>query len=114
MTLEMDPRAAAAMQQATLFSSLLDQQLRRINTASVNASDEAKTVTVTIDGHQCLTGLHFEEGVLRLGADEVSNRINEAIETAKAVLSTQLEVEQNQLLASLADIAQQLDRAEFG
>jgi DNA-binding protein YbaB len=105
MTAEMHPQVAEALQQAQRFQSTLEDQIHRTTTESFTGTDEAKTVSVTIDGQQSLTGLHIEEGLLRLGADTVEQRINEAIQNAVATATGAGEAEQEKMLESLAEIS---------
>ena len=82
--IEMHPEVAAVLQQAQRLQSVMDEQLAKMNTESFTATDEAKTVEVTLNGHHWLTDLFIEDGLLRLGADTVEARINEALGNATA------------------------------
>lgn len=66
-----------------------------------------------MDGHRWLTGLNIEAGLLRLGAEAVQERINEALRNAAAAATAANEAEEERLVASLADIAGSLKNS-FG
>jgi DNA-binding protein YbaB len=104
MTSEMHPQAAEALQQMQRFQSALEDQIDRANTESSTGTDEAKTVEVTVDGYRHLTGVHLEDGLLRLGAETVQQRINEAIQNAKAAATVASEAASQRLIESLDDI----------
>jgi DNA-binding protein YbaB len=70
------------------MQSAMDDQLHAIATRSFKATDEAKTVSVTVDGRQRLTGLFLADGLLRLGTETVAQRINEAMANAQAAAAT--------------------------
>src|SRR5947209_3211297 len=99
------PQVAQALEQLQRFSSALESQMYRSNTQFFTATDEAQTVEVTINGHRCLTGLHVEDGLLRLGANTVQQRVNAALQKAHAGASAALQAQQAQLFASLTDLA---------
>lgn len=61
---ELDPHVARALTLAARFQSALDGTLNQMNNGSFRATDEAETVEVTINGHQWLTGLRIEDGLL--------------------------------------------------
>jgi DNA-binding protein YbaB len=102
--IEMHPQVAAVLQQAQRLQSVMDEQLAKMNTETFTATDEAKTVEVTLNGHHWLTDLFIEDGLLRLGAGTVEARINEALgkATAKATESIQADRERlNELVAEI-------------
>ena len=82
MTEEMHPEVAAVLQQAERLQSLMDEQLHKMNSQTFTATDEAETVEVTLNGHHHLTGTFIEDGLLRLGAAAVEQRLNEALQKA--------------------------------
>ncbi|NTY60703.1 YbaB/EbfC family nucleoid-associated protein [Mycolicibacterium sphagni] len=102
------PQVAETMQFLEKFSSALSDQVQQVSTATFTGTDEDKTVEVTVDGARWLTGLHVEDGLLRLGADEVSSRINEALQNAQAAASESIREKQAQLYANLAGITQSM------
>jgi DNA-binding protein YbaB len=105
MSPDAHPQVAQALEQLQRFSSALESQMYRANTQTFTATDEAQTVAVTINGHRCLTGLHVEDGLLRLGAKTVQQRVNAALQEAQAGASAALQAQQAQLFASLTDLA---------
>jgi DNA-binding protein YbaB len=105
MTAEMDPQVADALQQAIQFQSAMDEQVDRMHTGSFKGTDEAESVQATLNGHGLITGLYIEDGLLRRGAEVVGQRVNEALRNAQAAVTAACEAESEQLLASLADIA---------
>lgn len=69
------------LQQMRRVQSALEDERHRTDTASYTGTDQAKTVEVTLDWRHWLTGLNIEDGLLRLGAEEVAQRVNEALAT---------------------------------
>lgn len=102
------PQAAEVLQHLQRFTSTLDEQLHRSKAQTFTGADEAKTVAVTIDGRHVLTGLYIEEGLLRLGAEAVEMRINEALQVAQTAASAAVEMQHEQLLASLVGVTDSL------
>ncbi|MCV7429635.1 YbaB/EbfC family nucleoid-associated protein [Mycobacterium montefiorense] len=102
---EAHPQVAQTLEQLQRFSSALEAQMRRTHTQSFTATDEAETVEVTIDGHRRLVGLDIQDGLLRLGAETVQRRVNAALQTAQVSASATLQVQQADLVASLAGLA---------
>ncbi|OBG62061.1 MULTISPECIES: YbaB/EbfC family nucleoid-associated protein [unclassified Mycobacterium] len=105
MTVEMHPQVAEALRQAQLFQSALEDQQHRTNTETFTATDESKTVEATLNARLCLTGLHIEDGLLRLGAETVGERVNEAIGNARAVATAAIDAEEDRLIELVAGIA---------
>lgn len=64
-------------------------------------TDAAETVEATVNGEYRLTGLHLEEGLLRLGAEVVEQRIDEALKNAHAAAEAAVDTEQEQLLEAI-------------
>ncbi|MBS9532778.1 YbaB/EbfC family nucleoid-associated protein [Mycobacterium sp. M1] len=110
MTEEMHPQVAAVLGQAQRLQSLMDDQLYKMNSESFTAADESETVEVTLNGRHWLTGLHIEEGVLRLGAETVQQRITEALHKATAAATTSIEGDRERINAELADITGHLSQ----
>lgn len=105
MTVEMHPQVAEALRQAQLFQSALEDQQHRTNTETFTATDESETVEATLNARLCLTDLHIEDGLLRLGADTVEQRINEAMGNAQAVATAAIDAEHERLIEVVAGIA---------
>ncbi|BCI78671.1 YbaB/EbfC family nucleoid-associated protein [Mycobacterium sp. SMC-18] len=102
--IEMHPEVAAVLQQAQRLQSVMDEQLAKMNTESFTATDEAKTVEVTLNGHHWLTDLFIEDGLLRLGAETVEARINEALGNATAKATESINADRARLNELVAEI----------
>ena len=102
--IEMHPEVAAVLQQAQRLQSVMDEQLAKMNTESFTATDEAKTVEVTLNGHHWLTDLFIEDGLLRLGAETVEARINEALGNATAKATESINSDRARLGELVAEI----------
>ncbi len=103
MTAEMHPQVAEALRLAQRFESALDDQMHRTNTQSFTATDEAKSVEVTLNGRRWLTGLYIDDGLTRLGAETVEQRVNEALRNAEAAAGEAIAADQARLKESMAD-----------
>jgi len=108
MSSGMHPNVAQALEHLERFNSALEGQMRQTATGSFSATDESETVHVTLNGYRSLTGLRIDEGLLRLGADTVGLRINEALAKAQAAASETTESQQTDLVAALSEIANSL------
>jgi DNA-binding protein YbaB len=103
-TAGMHPQVAEALEQLRRFNSALEAQMQQTATGSFSASDETETVEVTINGQRCLTGLHIEDGLLRLGAETVEQRINEALGRAQAIATQASQDQQQELMGPLSEV----------
>ncbi len=112
MTDDMHPEVAAVLAQAARLQSLMDEQLHKMNTQTFTATDEAETVEVTLDGHHHLTGTFIADGLLRLGAPTVEQRLNEALQNATAAATESIELDRERIDAAVADITADLQRVE--
>lgn len=99
------PQVAEALRDMERFRDALSDQLHRVTTGSFTGMDEAETVRVTVNGTRWLTGLHIEDGLLRLGAATVQDRINEALATAQAAASEAFAAQQAELYANLSGLS---------
>ncbi|BBX99054.1 YbaB/EbfC family nucleoid-associated protein [Mycobacterium lacus] len=100
---EMPPQVAQALALAARFQSALDGTLNQMNTGSFRGTDAAETVEVTINGHQWLTGVRIDDGLIKaLGAEAVGARVNEALQNAQAAASAYNDAASQQLAAALA------------
>lgn len=100
----MHPEVAAVLRQAQRLQSLMDDQLHKMANESFTASDETDTVDVTLDGHHNLKSVYIEDGLLRLGAQVVEQRINEALQKATALASASIEADRERLDEVVAQI----------
>lgn len=101
---DMHPQVAAVLRQAGRLQDLMDSQLQKMANESFTAADESETVEVTLNGHHHLVDVHLSDGVLRLGSDTVSRRLNEALHNATEVASESIAVDQDRLNEAIADI----------
>ena len=113
MTDEMHPQVAAVLQQAARLRSLMDEQLHKMNSQTFTATDEAETVEVTLDGHHHLTGTFIADGLLRLGAETVQQRLNEALQNATAAATESIELDRERIDAAVADITADLPKDDL-
>lgn len=104
----MHPEVAAVLRQAQQLQSLMDEQLHKMNTQTFTASDETDTVQVTLNGHFHLTDAPIEDGLPRLGAQLVEQRLNEALLKAMAAASEATDSDRERLDAAVAEITGKL------
>jgi DNA-binding protein YbaB len=81
---EPHPQATAALDEMKKFNDLLEGTLKNRSTGSFSAKDETETVEVAVNGNQLLTQVYIEDGLLRLGAETVEDRLNDALIRAQA------------------------------
>ncbi|MBS4728039.1 YbaB/EbfC family nucleoid-associated protein [Mycobacterium sp. SM1] len=108
MTEYLHPQVAAVLRQAERLQSLMDDQLHKMNTQTFTATDESKTVEVTVNGRHWLTDVFINDGLLRLGADVVEQRLNEALQKASAAATASLRADRERLNAVIAEIVADL------
>lgn len=108
MSTEMHLIVTEAMRQAEQIQSLGDQNADHLRQRSFKGSDASESVTVTLDGRQWLTDLYIADGTLRLGVDIVAQRVNEAIQNAQAAATAAVEVQQQQFIQTLGELADSL------
>jgi DNA-binding protein YbaB len=104
VTDEMHPEVAAVLQQAQRLQSIMDEQLHKMGNETFTATDESETVEVTLNGHHHLTGAFIEDGLLRLGAQMVEQRLNEALQKATALATESIEADRERIDAAVAEI----------
>jgi DNA-binding protein YbaB len=92
------------------LTAVLDEQRRAMDTQSFDAVDETGTVEVTLDGRLRLVNLEIEEGLLRLGAPTVEQRINEALLSARAGGSEGITAQQEKFIEDLSGVAEEMTR----
>jgi DNA-binding protein YbaB len=100
----MHPEVAAVLKQARRLQSLMDEQLDKMAGDSFTAADDTETVEVTLNGHHWLTDVFIEDGLLRLGAEAVEGRVNEALQKASAAASVTVDADRERLDAVVAEI----------
>jgi DNA-binding protein YbaB len=100
----MHPEVAAVLRQAQRLQSLMDDQLTKMNSETFTAADESDTVEVTLNGHHWLTDVYIEDGLLRLGADVVQDRVNEAVQKASAKAALSIAADRELLDEKIAEI----------
>ena len=101
---DMHPDVAAVLQQAERLQSLMDEQLHKMKNETFTATDDAETVEVTLNGHHHLTGTFIADGLLRLGAPTVQDRLNEALEKATDAATTSIALDRDRIDAVVAGI----------
>jgi DNA-binding protein YbaB len=106
---DMHPQVAAVLRQAQRLQSLMDDQLTKMNTQTFTATDESETVEVTLNGHHWLTDVFIEDGLLRLGAEAVQGRINEALQKAAVIASASIDEDRERIDAVVAEITSDLN-----
>lgn len=106
---QMHPEVAAVLRQAGRLQELMDQQLHKMANESFTATDESDTVEVTLNGHHQLVDVFLADGVLRLGADTVEQRLNEALGNATAEAAESIAVDQDRLNDAVAEITRTAD-----
>jgi DNA-binding protein YbaB len=100
----MHPQVAAVLRQAQRLQSLLDRQSSKMAGESFTGKDPAETVEVTLNGHHWLTEVFIEDGLLRLGADTVVARVNDALQTATAGAAASIEADRERIHSDVAEI----------
>ncbi|MCV7288942.1 YbaB/EbfC family nucleoid-associated protein [Mycolicibacterium wolinskyi] len=102
MTDDVHPQVAAVLRQAQQLQSLMDDQLHRMSSQTFTASDETDTVEVSLNGHHHLTSVFIEDGLLRLGASTVEQRLNEALQKATAAATASIDADRARLDEAVA------------
>ena len=105
------PQASEALEQLKKLTTLLEDQMAASDGGSFTAKDESRTVTATINGHRLLTRLSIEEGLLRLGAATVQERVNEAIGNAQEQATAAIAGQQQNMVASLLEMTASLAKS---
>ncbi|MET4427529.1 YbaB/EbfC family nucleoid-associated protein [Mycolicibacterium sp. 624] len=112
MSEEMHPQVAAVLAQAQRLQSVMDDQLAKMNTQTFTASDETETVEVTLNGHSWLTDVFIEDGLLRLGAETVQARVNEALQKAMEEATSSLDADRERIDSIVAEITGDGDESD--
>ncbi|MGE2732097.1 YbaB/EbfC family nucleoid-associated protein [Mycolicibacterium vaccae] len=108
MTDDVHPEVAAVLKQARRLQNLMDEQLEKMASDSFTASDATDTVEVTLNGHHWLQDVHIHDGVLRLGADTVEHRVNEALQKANGEAAASIDADRERIDAVVAEITAEL------
>lgn len=114
MSIESDvqaQQAAAAMEHLNQMQALLQGQMSLHDTGTFTAKDESETVAATIDGDCLLIGLEIEEGLRRLGAETVEQRINEAIANAHTQAMAAIQGQHEQTVLAFAKMTADLAKS---
>lgn len=104
MTDDMHPEVAAVLRQAQRLQSVMDDQLAKMSTETFTATDDEESVEVTLNGHHWLTDVFINDGLLRLGAETVQNRVNEALQKATAIAAESIAADRERIDAAVAEI----------
>lgn len=105
------PQAAAGLEHLKQIKAIMATQMSLHDTETFTARDKSETVVATLDGDRLLTRLYIEEGLGRLGAEAVEQRINEAIANAQAEAMAAIEGQQEQMIAALAQVTAKLTKS---
>ncbi|MCG7581674.1 YbaB/EbfC family nucleoid-associated protein [Mycolicibacterium sp. OfavD-34-C] len=108
MTDDMHPEVAAVLRQAKRLQSLMDEQLDKMANETFTASDDTETVEVTLNGHHLLTDVYIQDGLLRLGAEVVERRVNEALQKANEAASASIDADRERIDAVVAEITAEM------
>lgn len=104
------PQATAVMDEFKKFSDVLEGALKQRGTGSFAAKDDTETVEVVINGDMCVTQVNIEDGLLRLGAETVQDRINDALLKANADAAASIEANQAETFEKLTKIVDSLQK----
>lgn len=108
MTDDMHPEVLAVLRQARRLQSVMDDQLDKMAKDSFTAADATDTVEVTLNGHHWLKDVYIRDGLLRLGAETVGQRVNEALHNATAEASESIDADRERLDAVVAEITEEM------
>ena len=98
------PQVVEVMDQMRQLQTVLDGVVTQTSSETFTGTDEANTVSVTVDGHHSLTNLYIEDGLLRLGALVVEQRLNVALGKASAAATETTTATCQQLFATMVEI----------
>ena len=110
MEVEQHPQVTAALDEMKKFNDLLEGALKQKGTGSFTAVDDTETVEVVINGDMLVTQLHIEDGLLRLGAETVEDRINEALMKAQAQATASNDAMYGATFEALAGIVESMQK----
>ena len=93
------------------FQSTLDEFQHRMHTDTFAGTDKERTVQVTLNLRRWVQSVYIEDGLLRLGAVEVAQRLNDALQAAQTKVQEVLTERQGQLFQDLEGITDALAKA---
>jgi len=67
---------------------------------------------VTLNGHHWLKDIYIQDGLLRLGAETVEQRVNEALVKAGAEASASIDADRERIDAAVAEITAEMSDKE--
>jgi DNA-binding protein YbaB len=102
------PQVAGALEQLQRMQSVLEGVADQTANEIFTGTDEDKTVSATITGLHVLTNLYIEDGLLRLGAETVEHRVNEALRNATIAATTAVAAQHEELFATLTEATNEL------
>lgn len=89
-------------------AEMFEEQLRWTADRRFSAVDVTGTVEATLDGERRLVGLEIGEGLLRLGARTVEQRINDALRNAESLAIETMSSRLEQFTVSLVEFTEQM------
>jgi DNA-binding protein YbaB len=109
---EIEPhqQATAVLDEFKKFSDVLENAVKQKGTGSFSVKDQTETVEVVINGDGVVTQLHIEDGLLRLGAETVQDRINEALIMAQAQAAASAEAMAGATVEAMAGIIESMQK----
>jgi DNA-binding protein YbaB len=106
---ELNANSAKILALTGQMQAVLEGQLNLMNDGAFRATDAEKTVRVEMNGHQWLTSLKIEHGLLKQGAEVVAARVNEALQNAQKAAGAYNEVAGEQLGAMMDKLSRQMN-----
>jgi DNA-binding protein YbaB len=110
---EVNPETAKIVTLASQFQAVLEGEFNRMSEGTFRATDETKTVQVTINGYQWLTGIKIEKGLLDLGYETVNARVNQALLNARQAAGAYNQVAGEQISAVLDQVNRAMHQGPF-
>jgi DNA-binding protein YbaB len=108
--IEPPPQATEVLDELKKFNDVLEGAMKQQGAKSFTAQDDEETVEVVINGDRVITQLNIEDGLLRLGAETVQGRINEALLKANAAASEDMDAVAGETFAALNKIVGQMQK----
>ena len=102
------------LQQTEEVQSTLDEFQHRMNNDTFAGTDEDRTVQVTLNLRRWVKGVYIEDGLLRLGAATVAQRLNEALQNAQKEVQVVLGKRQEELFERLGSLTESLQETIQG